>query len=91
MPLALIRKRFSPRRASGHLGIDRYGNLYWDGRPIEVRYFWLTLTRWQQVGAVIVVVSALLGAIGAATQGWVAYADWACRADWPTVGCAQRE
>ena len=73
------------------LGIDRYGNLYWDGRPIEVRYFWLTLTRWQQVGAVIVVVSALLGAIGAATQGWVAYADWACRADWPTVGCAQRE
>ena len=73
------------------LGIDRYGNLYWDGRPIEVRYFWLTLTRWQQVGAVILVVSALLGAIGAATIGWVAYADWACRAGWPTVGCAQRE
>jgi hypothetical protein len=73
------------------LGIDRYGNLYWDGRPIEVRYFWLLLTRWQQVGAVIVVVSALLGAISAVTLGWVAYADWACRADWPTIGCAQRE
>ena len=73
------------------LGIDRYGNLYWDGRPIEVRYFWLTLTRWQQVGAVIVVVSALFGAMSAATLGWVAYADWACRAGWPTVGCAQRE
>ena len=31
------------------LGIDRRGNLYWDGKPIEVRYFGLTLTRWQQV------------------------------------------
>jgi hypothetical protein len=52
------------------------------------------LSRWRykrQVGAVIVVVSALLGAMSAATLGWVAYADWACRAGWPTVGCAQRE
>jgi hypothetical protein len=55
------------------LGIDRRGNLYWDGKPIEVRYFWPTLTRWQKVGAVIVVASALIGAIGVATQGWVAY------------------
>jgi hypothetical protein len=53
------------------LGIDRRGNLYWDGKPIEVRYFWPTLTRWQKVGAVIVVASALIGAIGVATQGWV--------------------
>lgn len=73
------------------LGIDRYGNLYWDGRPIEVRYFWLTLTRWQTVWAVIVAVSALIGAIGAATQGWMAYEDWACRAGWPAIGCVQGE
>jgi hypothetical protein len=73
------------------LGIDRHGNLYWDGKPVEVRHFWLSLllTRWQQVGAVIIVVSALFGAIGAAAQGWVAYEDWACRAGWPAVGCAQ--
>ena len=72
-------------------GIDRRGNLYWDGKPIEVRYFGLTLTRWQQVGAAIVVVSALIGAIGVATQGWVAYDDWACRAGLPSVACAQPE
>jgi hypothetical protein len=75
------------------LGIDRHGNLYWDGKPVEVKHFWLSLllTRWQQVGAVIVVVSALIGALGGATQGWVGYEDWACRAGWPTIGCAQRE
>jgi hypothetical protein len=75
------------------LGIDRYGNLYWDGKAVEARHLWLSLllTRWQQVGAVIVVISVLIGAIGAATQGWVAYEDWACRAGWPTLGCAQRE
>jgi hypothetical protein len=46
------------------LGIDRYGNLYWDGRPIEVRY--ILLTPRQTVWAVIIAVSALIGAIGAA-------------------------
>ena len=71
------------------LGIDRRGNLYWDGKPVEVRHFWLT--RWQKVGAVIIVVSALIGAIGAAAQGWVAYDDWACRAGLPSVACAQPE
>ena len=47
------------------LGIDRHG--YWDGKPVEVRHFWLSLllTGWQQIGAVIIVVSAHL-AIGAA-------------------------
>jgi hypothetical protein len=61
------------------LGIDRHGNLYWDGKPVEVRHIWLSLslTRWQQVGAVIVVVSALICAIGAVTQAWVAYEDLA--------------
>jgi hypothetical protein len=75
------------------LGIDRYGNLYWDGKAVEARHLWLSLllTPWQQVGAVIVVISVLIGAIGAAAQGWVAYEDWACRAGWPTMGCAQRE
>jgi hypothetical protein len=54
------------------LGVDRHGNLYWDGKPVEVRHIWLSLllTRWQQVGAVIVVVSALFGALGAPRGGW---------------------
>jgi hypothetical protein len=75
------------------LGIDRYGNLYWNGKPVGARHVWLTLwlTRWQQVGAVIVVVSILVGAIGGAIQGWAAYEDWACRAGWPAIGCAQHE
>jgi hypothetical protein len=34
------------------LGVDRRGNLYWDGKPVEVRHFSLTL--WQKVGAVII-------------------------------------
>jgi hypothetical protein len=71
------------------LGIDRYGNLYWDGRPIEVRY--ILLTPRQTVWAVIIAVSALIGAIGAVTQGWVAYENWACSAGLPSIGCAQRE
>lgn len=71
------------------LGIDRRGNLYWDGKPVEVRHFWLT--RWQKVGAVIIAISALIGAIGAAAQGWVAYEDFACRAGWPAIACAQSE
>jgi len=71
------------------LGIDRHGNLYWDGRPIEVRY--ILLTSRQTVWAVIIAVSALIGAIGAATQGWVAYENWACSAGLPSIGCAQRE
>src|SRR5262249_41142484 len=31
------------------------------------------------------------GAIGAATEGWVAYENWACSAGLPSIGCAQRE
>jgi hypothetical protein len=71
------------------LGVDRRGNLYWDGKPVEVRHFWLT--RWQKVGVVIIAISALIGGIGAAALGWVAYEEWACRAGWPSVVCAQSE
>jgi hypothetical protein len=71
------------------LGIDRKGNLYWDGKPVEVRHVWLT--RWQKVGAVVIAVSAIVGAIGAATQGWVAYNDWACAAGLPAFACGETE
>ena len=67
------------------LGVDRRGNLYWDGKPVEVRHF--SLTFWQKVGAVIIAGSALVAAIGAGFQGWTAYHDWACRVDWPAATC----
>ena len=46
------------------LGVDRRGNLYWDGKPVEVRNFALTFG--QKVWAGIVAVSAVVGAVGAA-------------------------
>jgi hypothetical protein len=54
----------------GCLGIDRSGNLYWDGKPVEVRHF--SLTRWQRVGAVIVGLFAAVAAIATSVQAWVA-------------------
>jgi len=50
------------------LGVDRSGNLYWDGKSIEVRHF--SLTFWQGVGAVTVAVSAAITAVATAAQGW---------------------
>ena len=67
------------------LGIDRRGNLYWDGKEVEVRHF--SLTRRQAFIAVVVAVSAVIGAVGAFAQGWVAYHDWACRVAWPAITC----
>ena len=48
------------------LGVDRRGNLYWDGKPVEVRNFALTFG--QKVWAGIVAVSAVVGAVGAAAR-----------------------
>jgi hypothetical protein len=63
------------------LGIDRSGNLYWDGHPIEVRRF--SLTFWQGVGAVTVALSAVVAAVGTAAQGWAA----ACNLHWIWIAC----
>lgn len=69
------------------LGVDRRGNLYWDGKPVEVRNFALTFG--QKVWAGIVAVSAVVGAVGAAAQGWVSYHEWACGVGWWLVAtCA---
>ncbi len=54
-----------------YLGIDRDGNLYWDGKRVEVRRP-LSLTFWQRAGAVVISVSALVAAAAAAIS---AYAD----------------
>jgi hypothetical protein len=68
------------------LGIDRHGNLYWDGKPVEVRRF--SLTRWQAFWTGVVATFAIAGSIGAFAQGWAAYHDWACRDGWPAITCA---
>ena len=47
----------------------------------------LTLTRWQTLGAVIVVVAIAIGAFGMATYGYVAARDWGCKTGTFHDGC----
>jgi hypothetical protein len=47
----------------------------------------LTLTRWQTLGAVIVVVAIAVGAFGMATYGYVAARDWGCKTGAFQTGC----
>jgi hypothetical protein len=44
------------------LGVDRHGNLYWDGKPVEVRHF--SLTGWQVFWASVIAGFAAAGAFG---------------------------
>jgi hypothetical protein len=54
------------------LGVDSRGELYWDGKAIEVRRP-LSLSWWQRVGAVIIAGSALVGASAAAVSAYAAF------------------
>lgn len=56
----------------GHLGYDSDGNLYWDGKPIEIRRP-LSLSWWQKAGVIIVTFSAAVTALAAVFS---AVADW---------------
>jgi hypothetical protein len=47
----------------------------------------LTLTRLQTVGAVVVVVAIVIGAIGMATYGYVAAVEWGCKTSTARAGC----
>jgi hypothetical protein len=67
------------------LGIDRRGNIYWDGKPVEVRHF--VLTRSQKIWAILVALAAIGGGIGSCTQGALLYNEWACREDLPALMC----
>jgi hypothetical protein len=69
------------------MGIDRRGNLYWDGKPLEVGKQQLVLTRCQKFWAVVLALFVVAGAIGSCTQGVVSYHNWACSMGWPTPGC----
>jgi hypothetical protein len=47
----------------------------------------LTLSRGQTAGAIIVVLAIVIGAIGMATYGYVAYRDWGCKTGASESGC----
>jgi hypothetical protein len=47
----------------------------------------LTLSRWQKLGAVIVVLGIAVGAFGIATYGYVAASDWGCKTGVFQKGC----
>jgi len=64
---------------SDGLGIDADGRLHWNGKPVEIIGRRLDLTWTQTWIAIIVAIFTVIGAIGAAAQGWAAYHDWACR------------
>jgi hypothetical protein len=68
------------------LSIDRDGRLYWDGKPVEVHRR-IAMSRPQIIGASIVAVFVVIGAIGAALQGSAAARDWACRLGWSASAC----
>ena len=68
------------------LGIDRRGDLYWDGKPVEVRH--LRLTGWQRFWATLVSLFIIVGGLGSCTQGLVSYHAWACGTGSPTLGCS---
>lgn len=68
------------------LGVDAQGELYWHGKPIEIRRP-LDLTRGQAVVAIVVAVATVFAAIGAVGQGLAAYSEWACKVGWPEAAC----
>jgi len=69
------------------LSIDRDGRLYWDGKPVEVHRR-LMMSRAQIVGASILAIFVVIGALGAALQGSMAARDWACRMGWLSSSCS---
>jgi hypothetical protein len=55
-----------------YLGVDSAGNLYWDGKRVEIRRP-LSLSLWQKIGAVLLAASAVTGAVATGISAW---ADW---------------
>ena len=69
------------------LSIDSDGRLYWDSKPVETHHR-LSMTRAQVVGASIVAIFVVIGAIASAIQGAAAARDLACRLGWSASACA---
>jgi hypothetical protein len=69
------------------LGVDAKGELYWHGKPVEIRRP-LDLSRTQLILAWVIAIATVVGAIGATAQGFAAYGDWACKVGWKFFICA---
>lgn len=69
------------------MSIDREGRLYWDGKPVEVHRR-IAMSQRQIIGAGIVAVFVVIGAIGAALQGTLAARELMCRLGWSASACA---
>ena len=65
----------------GKLGVDRNQQLYWDGKPVEVKRR-LDLTFWQKVLGGITALAIVLGGIGGFVQGISAAHDLGCKRIW---------
>ena len=68
------------------LATDAKGELYWHGKPVEIRRP-LDLTQTQSAVAIIVAIATVIAALGAVAQGFAAYNEWACKVDWKSVAC----
>lgn len=68
------------------LGIDAKGELYWHGKPVEIRRP-LDLTRTQNIVGIIVAIATVFAALGAVAQGFSAYNEWACKVGWKSAAC----
>jgi hypothetical protein len=68
------------------LGTDAKGELYWHGKPVEIRRP-LDLTWRQKLVAGIVAIATVVAAVGAAAQGFAAYNEWACKVGWKSAAC----
>jgi hypothetical protein len=70
----------------GALGVDAKGELYWHGKPVEIRRP-LDLTWRQKLVAGIVATATVFAALGAVAQGFAAYSEWACKVGWKSAAC----
>ena len=70
------------------LGVDNENQLYWDGKPVQIRRR-VTLSFWQALGTFLLVVFTVIGGIGAAAQGWASAHQWSCQIEWVTWACPQ--
>jgi hypothetical protein len=68
------------------LGVDAKGELYWHGKPVEIRRP-LDLSRTQNAVAIIVAIATVFAAVGALAQGFAAYNEWACKVSWKAAAC----
>jgi hypothetical protein len=58
-------------------GVNAAGELFWDGKPVEVRKT-LLLSPLQRAGAAIVVAASVAGGVGGLAQGITAAVDFGC-------------